>query len=174
MRICAADCALDCGGCAITFTSATTTEACATGVDCVEECSGFASWNIDIYDKALGVCCTTACGGTLIGSGSGTTCPISWTTACLNADINSPWEYIEDDGGYYLGRKTVYAYVTLIDKVGNSRKFGYELENYLVWNDETETYDTCEAVVVTDLDAIEDCLEQATHTECTPCIDITY
>ena len=170
IRICAADCAADCGGCAITFTSATTTEACATGVDCVEKCSGFASWNIDIYDRPLGACCTTACGGTLIGSGSGTTCPISWTTACLSVDISDILY------NYYYGVKTVYAYVTLTDKVGNSTKFGYKLKQYqdYDWNGETYVFDTCEEVVVTDLDAIEDCLEQATHTECTPCVDITY
>ena len=169
IRICAADCVSDCGGCAITFTSATTTAACATGVDCVEKCSGFASWKIDIYDKPLGACCTTACGGTLIGSGSGTTCPINWTTACLGLTM-------EDLNFYYGWWKTVYAYVTLADNVGNSRKFGYglELQQEYDWvEDVGYVFDTCSRVIVTDLDAIEDCLEQATHTPCTPCIDIT-
>lgn len=150
IKICAADCV--CPGCSITFTSG-----------CGDACSGLATWNIDIYDTALGDCCTTTCAGILIGSSSGTTCPISWTTACFSAVqsfIVSPYSgAVQIRKGYYSVYKTVYAYVTLVDKVGNSSKFGYKIvqSQTAVETNGIYTYDTCEGVVVTPL-AISSCL----------------
>lgn len=141
IKICAAECV--CPGCAITFTSTVTT-GCPDATTCIDACSGLATWNIDIYDKALGDCCTIACGGTLIDSGTGTACPISWTTDCLSTDT---------------GDEIVYAYVTLADKVGNSTIFGYKIEQ------EWDERDTCSTVTVTDLDET-DCLDPAVHVAC--------
>jgi hypothetical protein len=148
IRICAADCAAICGGCALTFASTTTTAACTETSNCVETCSGLATWNIDIYSNYDPTCCSTACGGALIDSSSGTTCPISWTTACLSTDT---------------GDEIVYAIVTLADKVGNSAKFGYKITQTWV------NHDTCSTVTVTDLDATA-CLIKVPHVPCLPCV----
>ena len=157
IKICAADCI--CPGCAITFTSG-----------CGDACSGLATWNIDIYDTALGDCCTTTCAGILIGSSSGTTCPISWTTACFSADLvilaYQETGVLGKKTVYADGtltdqhHKTVYAYVTLVDKVGNSSKFGYKIvqSQTAVETNGIYTYDTCDGVVVTPLAANTTCL----------------
>jgi hypothetical protein len=152
IQICAAPCAEACGGCDISFTSTVGSD--CTGLDpyCDDDCSGLASWNIDIYDQKLGDCCTIACGGEIIDFGSGTTCPVDWSTGCLstNADLDH-----------------VYAYVTLTDQVGNSTMFGYSIHQ-----DWTGT--TCDTVTVTNiLPSVYplDCLDINPHVDCPVCVD---
>lgn len=157
IKICAADCT--CPGCAITFTSVPDALCGTTVLPCTDACSGFATWNIDIYDTLLGDCCAIGCAGTLIDSSSGTTCPISFTTDCFNVGQTLASARTKKAYAYVVAYVTVYAYVTLVDKVGNSSKFGYKIvqSQTAVETNGIYTYDTCEGVVVTPL-AISSCL----------------
>jgi len=100
-----------CEGCELTFTSKKTADCdeCDPTVYCGDCCSGFASWAVDIYTKdPFDVCCDTPC-ATPIDSGTGT-CQVDFTTACL------------EESSTGSGERTVYALVTLLDKVGNKTK----------------------------------------------------
>jgi len=85
---------------------------CAVATDCCEygECSGLASWTIDIYDRdPVDECCLATC-WTPIDTCSGDACPIDCTTMCL----------LTYAGG---ADKTYYAIITLADAVGNKTKY---------------------------------------------------
>lgn len=100
-----------CEDCAITFTSDWTVSGdCEDTVGCCDDdCSGFASWAIDIYDEfPFDDCCSLQC-ATPADSGSGTACPVDFTTKCLEAD-----EY--------------WVIINLADKVGNETRYIASLE----------------------------------------------
>ncbi|MBU4350648.1 hypothetical protein KJ599_10040, partial [bacterium] len=122
VEICIDEC--DCAGCELSFTSTLTTDPCDPDVlDCDDDCSGLASWSIDIYDAdPFDECCEVPC-ETPIASDSDV-CPIDFITACLGT---SPSE-------------TLYVVVTLVDNVGNATKMGATV----VFNP-----DTCDAVTLT-------------------------
>jgi len=106
-------------GCELSFTSASATACDVTTVDCGDDCSGFASWSMDIYDKdPFDDCCLVPC-VVPIASDSGV-CPISFTPACLKT---SP----------------AFVVVTLVDEVGNETKMFAEV---------TFTPDTCDGITV--------------------------
>lgn len=133
IEICSDNCI--CAGCNISFTSTTTVE-CDTTVNCGDDCSGLASWAINIYDTyPFGDCCDASCEPPIDG-GSGTACPVSWTTT----------EECFDSGD------TVYAIFTLVDNVGNDTKFGYAI---------TKDADSCDHIPATPLPWVEDCLDTA-------------
>ena len=96
----------DCAGCEITFESTSTDPDCEEGVECCgDDCSGLASWSIVLYDsEPFDECCDPSVCEEPMGSGSGTECPIDFTTDCLTAG-------------------TYYAVVTLVDAVGNETMF---------------------------------------------------
>jgi hypothetical protein len=145
VEICIDDC--DCEGCELSFTSTKTTDVCDPDVlDCGDDCSGFASWSIDIYDAdPFDECCLVPC-ETPIASDSGV-CPIDFTTACLGA----PTEEI------------LWVVVTLVDNVGNETKMeamiGFdpdtcdEIRLTEIWPDERECVDTPDFVVCDDAQA---------------------
>ena len=98
--------ACPCEDCAVTFTSDwTVTGECEDTVGCCDDdCSGFASWAIDLYDEfPFDECCSLQC-ATPTDSGSGTACPVDFTTVCLEAD-----EY--------------WVIINLADKVGNETRY---------------------------------------------------
>jgi len=128
-----------CEGCELSFTS-TITEDCVDEVNCDDDCSGFASWSIDIYDDdPFDECCEIPCAEP-IDSGSGTACPVSWTTTeCFETG------------------DTVYVVVTLVDNVGNDTKFGGSLTGF--------NSDTCDAVTLTSWPD-DDCVDTADFVYC--------
>jgi len=80
IELCMGDC--DCAGCTLSFTS--TESGCDDDMDCGDDCSGLASWQIDMYDhNPFDECCDIPCAAALDSSGLQTACPISWTTTCL-------------------------------------------------------------------------------------------
>ena len=100
-----------CEDCAVTFTSDwTVSGACEDTVGCCDDdCSGFASWAIDLYDEfPFDDCCSLQC-ATPADSSSGTACPVDFTTKCLKA------------GEYW-------AIINLADKVGNETRYIASLE----------------------------------------------
>jgi predicted small secreted protein len=95
-----------CEDCAVTFTSDwIETGDCEDTVGCCDDdCSGFASWAIDIYDEdPFDECCSLQCAEP-VDFGSGTACPVDFTTECLEA------------GKYW-------AIINLADKVGNETRY---------------------------------------------------
>jgi hypothetical protein len=109
VEVCLVDCT--CAGCEIVFSSHTNEAECLPDeVVCGDDCSGLASWAIDIYDRyPFDVCCLVPCYEP-IESDSGV-CPIDFTTTCLTDLVAGATD-------------TVYAVVTLVDNVGNDRRFG--------------------------------------------------
>jgi hypothetical protein len=89
-----------CAGCAITFSSTSTDPECAEGeLCCGDDCSGLASWAINLYEGyPFDVCCDPSVCEEPIATDSGV-CPIDFTTACL-------------------AEGTYYAVISLVDKVG--------------------------------------------------------
>jgi hypothetical protein len=126
-----------CGGCNISFTS-TTTGVCTDTVNCGDACSGLASWAINIYaTNPFDECCDASC-ETPIDYGSGTACPISWTTTeeCFDST------------------DTVYVVVDLVDNVGNEIKYGQILTHF--------NEDTCDEVTLTQWTVVPTCLPDTT------------
>ena len=141
VEICLVDC--ECAGCEIVFSSHTNEEECLPDeVICGDDCSGLASWAIDIYDRyPFDECCEVPCYEP-IESDSGL-CPIDFTTTCL-ADL------VADDFD------TFYAVVTLVDNVGNDRRFGATI---------TFNPDICNEITVEPWPAGE-CVDRPTFVVC--------
>ncbi|MCJ7657283.1 MAG: hypothetical protein MUO55_05860 [Candidatus Atribacteria bacterium] len=97
--------ACECDGCAITFSSTETDPDCAESeLCCGDDCSGLASWSINLYDgDPFDSCCDPSVCEEPIASDSGV-CPIDFTTECL-------------------AEGTYYAVVNLVDKVGLERNY---------------------------------------------------
>jgi hypothetical protein len=144
VEICIDEC--DCEGCELSFTSIVTDPDCEDPTECEDECSGFASWSIDIYDEdPFDECCDVPCASP-IAYDSGV-CPIDFTTACLG----EPTEEI------------LWVVVTLVDNVGNETKMeamiGFdpdtcdEIRLTEIWPDERECVDTPDFVVCDDAQA---------------------
>jgi hypothetical protein len=91
----------ECVGCAITFTSTSLTPECAEEeLCCGDDCSGLASWSINLYEGyPFDECCDPTICEEPISTCSGIDCPIECTTECLEAG-------------------TYYAVVKLVDNVG--------------------------------------------------------
>jgi hypothetical protein len=100
IKIAIDDC--ECAGCEIAFESTSFNPDCEEDVECCgDDCSGLANWSIVLYDDyPFDECCDPSVCEEPIGSGSGTECPIYFSTECLTAG-------------------TYYAVVTLVDAVGN-------------------------------------------------------
>jgi hypothetical protein len=150
IELCSDGCS--CAGCALSFTS-TTTEGCTDTVNCGDDCSGFASWTISIYDDIpFDECCDASC-ETPIATDSGV-CPIDFTTSCLTTVIDN----LDAVGDTVEGGEFVFAVVTLVDNVGNTVKWGTYVG--------TCDYDTCDLIwfdPYTEGAAIDDgCLDDAT------------
>jgi hypothetical protein len=120
----------DCPGCEITFTSTAPTIPCeGTELCCDDDCSGLASWSIDIYDEdPFDECCLVPCAEP-VESGSGV-CPIVFTTDCLVAG-------------------TYYAVVNLVDNVGLEQNYYAKI----VVTGGATTSDPCRIVVTEGFEA---------------------
>jgi hypothetical protein len=138
VEICIDDC--DCEGCELSFTSTTSAVDCDDDtVNCGDDCSGFASWSIDIYDAdPFDECCDVPC-ETPIASDSGV-CPIDFTTACLGAGAS----------------EELWVVVTLVDNVGNSTKMEAKIEF---------EPDTCDVIVLTEIGP-NDCVDTPDFVVC--------
>ncbi len=115
-----------CVGCAVTFASTSTDPDCAESeLCCGDDCSGLASWAINIYEGyPFDTCCDPTICEEPIATDSGV-CPIDFTTECL------------DHGTYY-------AVVSLVDNVGLETTYYAKL---IVGGGDPIT-DTCTIVVV--------------------------
>jgi hypothetical protein len=94
-----------CEGCALTFASTETDPDCAESeLCCGDDCSGLASWAINLYEGyPFDECCDPSVCEEPIASDSGV-CPIDFTTECLEAG-------------------TYYAVISLVDKVGLEQNY---------------------------------------------------
>ena len=92
------------------FESTPTDPECGESEECCgDSCSGIASWSIDIYDEdPFDECCNVPCIEP-IDSCSGTSCPISCESICLEIGIY----------------KVV---ITLVDAVGNETRYYGNIE----------------------------------------------
>jgi hypothetical protein len=128
-----------CAGCAITFASTSTDPDCAEGeLCCGDDCSGLASWAINLYDgNPFDTCCDPSVCEEPIGTDSGV-CPIDFTTECLE------------------GGKTYYAVISLVDKVGLEQNYYAKIDV----SGGATTADTC-SIVVTECFEVPppDCVE---------------
>ena len=98
------------------FDSTITDPLCATAADCCgDDCSGLASWAIDIYNtNPFDICCDTPCVEP-IASCSGVGCAIDCDTACLPTPL-SVATGAPSDGWYFV-------VTTLLDEVGNKTRY---------------------------------------------------
>lgn len=131
-----------CDNCEITLKSAKDTEGnlcdpCGpTGSACCEDdCSGLASWKVDIYswdgrgqkpfpDGTQVDCCTVPPCLDLEHSCEGVGCPIECVTECL--DVN--WAKADTNNGNLVPQpKDYYAVITLKDNVGNTQTYYAEI-----------------------------------------------
>ncbi len=101
------------------FDSTTTDPLCDTAADCCgDDCSGLASWAIDIYNtNPFNICCDIPCIEP-IASCSGVGCAIDCDTACLltGGDGGSLTLGAPSDGWYFV-------VTTLLDEVGNKTRY---------------------------------------------------
>jgi len=101
-----------CEGIALTFASTSSTVCATTTGCCGDDCSGLASWAIDMYTKdPFDKCCDTPC-VTPVYSCSGVGCPISCVTDCLPGASD---DYYKTNGYWVL--------TTLLDEVGNKARY---------------------------------------------------
>jgi len=142
VEICVDDCS--CEGCELSFASTSATDCGDVTENCGDDCSGLASWSINIYDDfPFDECCDASC-ETPIDTDSGV-CPVALTTDCLTTLVDTVEE-------------SVFAVLTLVDNVGNEVKYGVEIG--------VCDYDTCDEIWIdpyTSGDGIDDgCLDDAT------------
>ena len=104
-----------CEDCSLTFASDyVIVGTCAdTAGCCGDDCSGFASWSIDVYNQdPYDACCTIPC-ATPVATCSGSACPISCATGCL----------FGSDAATTVAVSKYYVIIDLADNVGNSKKY---------------------------------------------------
>jgi len=118
IKVTADECSCD-SEVAVHFDSTTSSSTCADTADCCgDDCSGLASWAIDVYKtNPFDVCCATPCVEP-IASCSGVGCAVDCDTACLKTGGTG--------GSAVSGAATngVYFVVTtLLDEVGNKTRY---------------------------------------------------
>lgn len=101
------------------FDSTTASSTCADATECCgDDCSGLASWAIDVYNtNPFDICCDTPCVEP-IASCSGVGCAIDCDTACLltGGTGGSVASGAPSDGLYFV-------VTTLLDEVGNKTRY---------------------------------------------------
>lgn len=103
------------------FDSTTTSSTCATSAECCgDDCSGLASWAIDIYStNPFNICCDVPCVEPVY-SCSGVGCAIACDTACLlTYGANGTGSAVS--GVATLGQ--YFVVTTLLDEVGNKTRY---------------------------------------------------
>ena len=101
-----------CEGCTIEFDStAASTECEVTTPCCSDDCSGFASYAIDLYtSKPFDKCCDVPCATPAYSCPGGVACPIDCTLSCITGTTTGT-------------PKVYYAVATLLDNVGNRTRY---------------------------------------------------
>ena len=103
-----------CEGVTLTFKTPTQTVTCDTPVCCGDDCSGFASYAIDLYTSdPFNTCCDIPCVTPAYSCPGGVACPVDCTLTCIAGGTTvAGYEY-----------KTYYVVATLLDKVGNRQRY---------------------------------------------------
>lgn len=118
IKVTADECACD-SQVVVHFDNTTTDPLCATAAECCgDDCSGLASWAIDVYlSDPFDVCCDIPCIEP-IASCSGVGCAISCDTTCLATELSAfpPIGYPAADDLYFV-------VTTLLDEVGNKTRY---------------------------------------------------
>ena len=102
-----------CAGVTLTFKTPTQSAVCGvTGVCCGDDCSGFASYAIDLYaSDPFNLCCDIPCITPAYSCPGGVACPIDCTLTCITG------------GTVALGDKTYFVVASLLDEVGNRTRY---------------------------------------------------
>ena len=102
-----------CEGVTLTFKTPTQSAVCGvTGVCCGDDCSGFASYAIDLYaSDPFNLCCDIPCITPAYSCPGGVACPIDCTLTCITG------------GTVALGDKTYFVVASLLDEVGNRTRY---------------------------------------------------
>jgi len=95
-----------CEGCDLIFKTPTQTEVCGVTDECCgDDCSGFASYTIDLYTSdPFDACCDVPCITPAYSCPAGVACPVDCTLSCIPAD-------------------KYWVVVTLLDAVGNRTRY---------------------------------------------------
>jgi len=103
-----------CEGVTLTFKTPTQTATCDTPVCCGDDCSGFASYAIDLYTSdPFNTCCDVPCATPAYSCPGGVACPIDCELSCIAGGTTVT--------GYET--KKYYVVATLLDKVGNRERY---------------------------------------------------
>ena len=103
-----------CEGVTLTFKTPTQTATCDTPVCCGDDCSGFASYTIDLYTAdPFNACCDVPCVTPAYSCPGGVACPIDCELTCIAGGTTVT--------GYET--KKYYVVATLLDKVGNRQRY---------------------------------------------------
>ena len=109
-----------CAGVTLTFKTPTQTVTCDTPVCCGDDCSGFASYAIDLYAAdPFSTCCDVPCATPAYSCPGGVACPIDCELSCIVGGLVGG----TDVDGVGTAYKTYYLVATLLDKVGNRQRY---------------------------------------------------
>lgn len=109
-----------CEGVTLTFKTPTQTATCDTPVCCGDDCSGFASYAIDLYTSdPFDTCCDIPCVTPAYSCPGGVACPIDCELSCIAGGLVGGTD-VEGVGTAY---KTYYVVATLLDEVGNRQRY---------------------------------------------------
>ena len=100
-----------CEGCDLIFKTSTQSEVCGVTPDCCgDDCSGFASYTIDLYTSdPFDACCDVPCVTPVYSCPIGTACPVDCTLSCITEGTTTTKKY--------------YVVVTLLDIVENKTRY---------------------------------------------------
>ena len=112
-----------CEGVTLTFKTPTQTATCDTPVCCGDDCSGFASYTIDLYTAdPFNTCCDVPCATPAYSCPGGVACPIDCELTCIVGGLNGGTITSEVN---YTGTafKKYFVVASLLDKVGNRQRY---------------------------------------------------
>ena len=150
-----------CEGCTIEFDSTSAATVCdVTTPCCGDDCSGFASYAIDLYTAPpFDLCCDVPCATPAYSCPGGVACPVDCTLTCITGTTTDT-------------DKVYYAVVTLLDNVGNKTRYyatltldsacGLTVQEYTqntgLCSDYTVTTGSAQVVTTADPAEIGECL----------------
>lgn len=165
LKVAAKDCC--CSECAISIKSVADPEEdeCAVcppdlAPCCGDDCSGLASWKVDVYRVkksaysnfpegldllAFEDCCEISTCAKLVTSCEGEDCPIECTLDCLELEVDNVLDPV-DGHKTYTDEYFYFAIVTLKDNVGNARNYFAAIEVRYAYNSTKAKY-VCEVIV---------------------------
>ena len=113
-----------CEGVTLTFKTPTQTATCDTPICCGDDCSGFASYAIDLYTSdPFNTCCDVPCATPAYSCPGGVACPIDCELSCIVGGLNGGLE--TNAGTTWTGTafKKYFVVASLLDKVGNRQRY---------------------------------------------------